>query len=363
MLQGRQRRSGVWKATILVTLMSLTWNIGSSHNNDVVTSSSVQQNKFRPKIAVIATSSVRGGSDRGISTPARFACSAAAAVTATCMVHPLDVIRVRLQVDTGKVAAAAAGANAKKAQTMLSTAALIWRTGGLGGMYAGIQAGIARQLTYGMPRMAFFTMGMDWLSKGGEQTVTFAQKMLLGSMAGGVAASLGVPTEVSLVRMAADARIPDPAMRRNYGGIVDAIARIAREEGVGSLWTGTMTTVGRAMLLNAGQLAVYSEAKTRVNKYTGMEGLRLQFVSAFIGATAAVALSCPADVLKSRIQNAAVGEATGLMAVAGNLVKTEGVFAFWKGSAPMIIKLAPHSVISFIVLDNLTKYLTGKEAM
>ena len=156
--------------------MSLTWNIGSSHNNDVVTSSSVQQNKFRPKIAVIATSSVRGGSDRGISTPARFACSAAAAVTATCMVHPLDVIRVRLQVDTGKVAAAAAGANAKKAQTMLSTAALIWRTGGLGGMYAGIQAGIARQLTYGMPRMAFFTMGMDWLSKGGEQTVTFAQK-------------------------------------------------------------------------------------------------------------------------------------------------------------------------------------------
>ena len=72
--------------------------------------------------------------------------------------------------------------------------------------------------------------------------------------------------------------------RRNYGGIVDAIARIAREEGIGSPWTGTMTTVGRAMLLNAGQLAA-GEAKTRVNKYTGMEGLKLQFVSAFIGAS------------------------------------------------------------------------------
>ena len=96
---------------------------------------------------------------------------------------------------------------------------------------------------------------------------------------------------------------------------------------------------------------------------TGLEGLRLQFVSAFIGATAAVALSCPADVIKSRIQNAAVGEATGLLAVAGTLVKTEGVLAFWKGATPMIIKLAPHSVISFIVLDNLTKYITGRDAM
>ena len=192
-----------------------------------------------------------------MSAPVRLMCSATAAITATCAVHPLDVIRVRMQVDTGgKAAATAAAAVARKAN-MFSTAALIWRTGGIVGMYAGIQAGIARQLTYGMPRMTIFTMGMDRLSNGGEKPVGFGAKMLLGSVAGGVAASIGVPTEVSLVRMAADARIADPAKRRNYKGIVDAIATIARQEGVATLWTGTVTTVGRAMLLNAGQLAVY----------------------------------------------------------------------------------------------------------
>lgn len=157
-----------------------------------------------------------------MSTSARFACSATAAITATCCVHPLDVIRVRLQVDTGK---AVASAIAKPAATMISTAGLIWRTGGVAGMYAGIQAGIARQLSYGMPRMAFFTMGMERLSNGGQLPVDFGTKMMLGSLAGGVAASIGVPTEVSLVRMAADARITDPAMRRNYKGIVDAVSR------------------------------------------------------------------------------------------------------------------------------------------
>ena len=103
-----------------------------------------------------------------MSAPVRLMCSATAAITATCAVHPLDVIRVRMQVDTGgKAAATAAAAVARKAN-MFSTAGLIWRTGGIVGMYAGIQAGIARQLTYGMPRMTIFTMGMDRLSNGGE---------------------------------------------------------------------------------------------------------------------------------------------------------------------------------------------------
>lgn len=48
---------------------------------------------------------------------------------------------------------------------------------------------------------------------------------------------------------------------------------------------------------------------------------------------------------------------------AGQLVKREGILAFWKGFGPATIKLAPHSVISFIILDNLTIWYTGKSAM
>lgn len=47
-----------------------------------------------------------------------------------------------------------------------------------------------------------------------------------------------------------------------------AISRIAKEEGVATLWRGSIPTVLRAMSLNLGMLGPYDEVKDRLNKYT-----------------------------------------------------------------------------------------------
>lgn len=325
-----------------------------------------------------------------LGTGGRMACSAAAAVVATTVTHPLDVVRVRLQVDescvTDECLVDQKGLGVQKAN-MLSTARVIYMQGGVGGLYAGLQAGVVRQLTYGMPRMALFSIGLAHLAKSSPDgsTVSFGTKLLLGSASGGIAACIGVPTEVSLVRMAADARESNPEQRRNYKGLVDCLLRIAKTEGIGTLWVGVGMTVARAMLLNAGQLAVYSDAKLRLGAlYLSQFGqvpplIPLMFVSAFCGALAAVALSCPADVLKSRVQNAcgqdedqcdidgnlmvAAGTTPSAMAIARELYTNEGPRAFYKGAGPAVAKIAPHTVISFIILDSLTKYFTGAPAM
>ena len=41
----------------------------------------------------------------------------------------------------------------------------------------------------------------------------------------------------------------------------DALFRIIREEGLFMLWRGAIPTMGRAMVVNAAQLASYSQAK------------------------------------------------------------------------------------------------------
>ena len=99
------------------------------------------------------------------------------------------------------------------------------------GLYAGISAGIFRQLSYGMPRMAFYPMLLDRFKEPEGQTcalpplttdarhwsprranararrrMSFAKKLALGSIAGSTAALLGVPSEVCLVRMGADSK-------------------------------------------------------------------------------------------------------------------------------------------------------------
>jgi len=231
-------------------------------------------------------------------------------------------------------------------------------------VYAGISAGIFRQIAYGMPRMAFYTMGLQRASEPGKPP-SFAAKMGIASAAGAAASIIGVPADVVMVRMAADAKAPLD-QRRNYSGVVNAMTRIAQEEGVGALWSAWQPTLIRATLLNAGQLGGYSEAKQRlepVMKPLGLGGLPLQFMSGLFSGALATALSCPADVLKSRLQNAKPGQYASMLDCAGKLLKFEGPLAFWKGAGPSVMKLAPQSVISLVILDNITFFLTGRQAM
>ena len=286
----------------------------------------------------------------------RLGIALAAGCGASCCVHPLDVARVNLQVDQ-------TGARVYRG-TLHCIRSIVERQG-VRGLYSGISAGMLRQVTYGGPRMALYPALVQAATPPGEgQTLSLPKRFACGAMAGGVASLMGVPSEVSLVRMTADMKLAhdDPA-RRNYTSVVDALLRILREEGVGKLWEGTGPTVGRAVLLNAGQLAVYSQAKETIRLRIGLDGIPLQFFSSLVASVVAVGLSCPADVLKSRLQNASPGEFAGTVDCARQIVKSEGMLAFWKGYTPATIKLAPHTVISFIILDNLSKLLLGKEAL
>lgn len=289
----------------------------------------------------------------------RFGMAGTAGCGATLCVHPLDVIRVNLQVDGGK-------GGSGQYRGMLHCAQSVFAREGPTGLYAGLSAGIFRQVTYGMPRMAFYPMLVEQVKTPEETAATLPlwKKFLCGATAGGTASMFGVPSEVSLVRMAADTKLAanDP-LRRNYSSVVDALRRTARDEGVGALWSGAGPTVARAILLNAGQLAVYSDAKIRINEKLGLEGIALQFSSSLVASAFATALCCPADVLKSRIQNAQPGQFASVLACATSVVKEEGVRALWKGYTPAMIKLAPHTVISFVILDNLSRAVLGRDAI
>ncbi|KOB64128.1 putative Mitochondrial 2-oxoglutarate/malate carrier protein, partial [Operophtera brumata] len=141
----------------------------------------------------------------------------------------------------------------------------------------------------------------------------FGTTTLLGITAGSIGAFVGTPAEVALIRMTADGRLP-VEQRRNYKNVVDALMRIVREEGVLKLWRGATPTVCRAMVVNAAQLSTYSQV-------------------------------CHI------IQNAAKG--TSQVAVVTSLLKTEGVLSLWKGFLPYYARLGPHTVLTFIFLEQL----------
>lgn len=77
-------------------------------------------------------------------------------------------------------------------------------------------------------------------------------------LAGACGAFVGTPAELCLIRMTLDGRLP-PNERRNYKHVGDALFRITKEEGLFTLWRGCMPTMFRALVVNAAQLATYSQ--------------------------------------------------------------------------------------------------------
>lgn len=73
-------------------------------------------------------------------------------------------------------------------------------------------------------------------------------------------AAVGTPAEVALIRMTSDAQLP-LSERRGYTSVINALARIAKEEGIATWWRGCIATMGRAAVVNMAQLASYSQAK------------------------------------------------------------------------------------------------------
>ena len=288
-------------------------------------------------------------------TLARFGIAGVAGCGASCCVHPLDVVRINLQIDQ-------AGARVYKGT--FHCFSHIYRNEGLQGLYAGLSAGMLRQVTYGMPRMAFVPILYEKVRAPHEVNLPLYKKLFCGALAGGTASIIGVPSEVSLVRMSGDRKLsPTDPNRRNYTSAFNAMRRIASEEGVTSLWKGATPTIARAILLNMGQMPVASQAKEVISEKTGMSGIPLKFASTMVASVFAVGFSCPADVIKSRMQNMQPGEYEGPVDCAKQMIRKEGLLSLYKGYTPAFIKLAPHTVISFIILDTLSQMILGKDTL
>ena len=163
--------------------------------------------------------------------------------------------------------------------------------------------------------------------------------------------------------MTADGRLP-LEQRRNYKNVFNALARIVREEGVRALWTGCTPTIGRAMLVNMCQLASYSQAKQRLvaTSYFN-EGVSLHFCASMISGLITTAASMPVDIAKTRLQNMKVVDGKpqygGTIDVLVKVVKQEGFFSLWRGFTPYYARLGPHTVLTFIILEQLNS-LQGK---
>ncbi|KAL5779862.1 hypothetical protein ACOSQ2_010599 [Xanthoceras sorbifolium] len=321
-----------------------------------------------------------------------FAEGGIASIVAGCSTHPLDLIKVRMQLQGENAAISVpthqhlqslrpALAFQPTSATVhfpstsfhvpspppprvgpISVGMRIVQTEGVAALFSGVSATVLRQTLYSTTRMGLYDiLKQKWTNKD-SNTMPLIRKISAGLIAGGIGAAVGNPADVAMVRMQADGRLP-PAQRRNYKSVIDAITQMSRQEGVTSLWRGSSLTVNRAMIVTASQLATYDQIKEAIlEKGVMKDGLGTHVTASFAAGFVASVASNPVDVIKTRVMNMKVEAGKeppyrGAIDCAMKTVKAEGPMALYKGFIPTISRQGPFTVVLFVTLEQVRKLL------
>lgn len=303
-----------------------------------------------------------------------FAEGGLASMIAGFATHPLDLVKVRMQLQ-GEVASpplamALAGSHASSGSVRrpgpLGVGLEVARSEGVQALYSGVSATLLRQAMYSSTRMGLYEfLKTQWRDETQEGSgLPLHKKVAAALVSGATGAAVGNPADLAMVRMQADGRLPVHE-RRNYTSVGNALLRMVKQDGVLSLWTGSAPTVTRAMLVTAAQLATYDQIKDTIAQNRVVpEGLATQVVASVGAGVLASVASNPIDVVKTRVMNmkVAAGEAPpykGALDCAVKTVRSEGPMALYKGFIPTVTRQGPFAIVMFLSLEQIKRVLEG----
>ncbi|KAJ8603397.1 hypothetical protein MRB53_042164 [Persea americana] len=262
-----------------------------------------------------------------------------AGMVSTLATHPFDMVKVRMQL-IGE------GVKTGPKPTPWSVGRDIIQSGRALDLYSGLSAGLLRQAVYTTARMGLFDTFMAMLAYSAdkkEREVKFHDRALASLSSGGLAAIIGCPTDVALVRMQTDGIKATP-LRANYSSCFDALARIRRLEGYNGLWAGVYPTAVRGMAQNFGQLAFFSEAKYKL-KDSALPPYAQTLIASAIGGFCASFFSLPFDFVKTRLQKQVrITDGLhyrGMLHCFQIVAREEGLLRFYRGFGTYCLRTAP----------------------
>eukprot|EP00811_Abedinium_folium_P005088 NODE_14685_length_1093_cov_2.988613.p2 GENE.NODE_14685_length_1093_cov_2.988613~~NODE_14685_length_1093_cov_2.988613.p2 ORF type:complete len:298 (-),score=107.37 NODE_14685_length_1093_cov_2.988613:119-1012(-) len=270
----------------------------------------------------------------------------------TCCIQPIDMVKVRVQL------AAAEG----RATSPFKVTGDLLRDDGIVGMYAGLSAGLMRQVFYTGARLGLYDIFTDMAKEPGEKAMPFWKTTVCSLSAGGIAAIIGNPADLSLIRMQADTLLPK-AEQRGYRHVGHALSSIVKHEGPAGLLKGGAPTAVRAMALNFGMLGFNTLAKDQLAAMGCEKGGKAQvFGASAIAGFFASFFSLPFDYVKTQVQKMKPDPVTGEMPFKGPVdcavrqVKIGGITRLWTGFPTYYVRIAPHAMITLIAQDYVKKF-------
>ncbi|KAK0718292.1 mitochondrial carrier domain-containing protein [Lasiosphaeria miniovina] len=242
-------------------------------------------------------------------SPPYLHCMAAGGLGGTCgdmLMHSLDTVKTRQQGDPHIP---------PKYTSLGSSYYKIFRQEGV---RRGLYGGWLPALLGSFPGTVLFFGTYEYSKRnmieyGVQPHLAYLASGFLGDFAASI---VYVPSEVLKTRLQLQGRFNNPffASGYNYRGMGDAVRTIVRQEGLSALFYGFRATLYRDLPYSALQFMFYEQGQDWARRYAGSRdiGWQLELLTGAAAGGLAGTITCPLDVVKTRLQTQLHPQANGL---------------------------------------------------
>ncbi|XP_051920784.1 mitochondrial folate transporter/carrier-like [Hippocampus zosterae] len=274
-------------------------------------------------------------------------------VVSTLVLHPLDLVKIRFAVSDGLELR-------PKYNGILHCMKSVWHHEGLRGLYQGVTPNVwGAGASWGL--YFFFYNAIKAYVKEGRHTELSATEHLVSAAEAGIL-TLTITNPIWVTKTRLILQYSSDSTSKQYKGMLDALFKIYRTEGVSGLYKGYVpglfgTSHGALQFMAYEQLKrdyskykkIHSDAKLNALEYITMAALSKLF---------AVATTYPYQVVRARLQDQH-NRYDGVVDVIRRTWRNEGAPGFYKGIIPNLIRVTPACCVTFVVFENVSRFLLG----
>ncbi|KAF8153769.1 mitochondrial carrier domain-containing protein [Crassisporium funariophilum] len=270
---------------------------------------------------------------------ANFAAGAIAGISEILTFYPLDVVKTRMQLETGK-----------STNGLVGTFRNIVKQEGAGRLYRGLVPPLMLEAPKRAVKFASNDFwGKTFMDLSGESKMTQNLSILTGCSAGATESFVVVPFELVKIKL--------QDKMSTYKGPMDVVKQVVRKEGLLGLYAGMESTFWRHVYWNGGYFGCIHQVRALLPKAESQQAqLMNNFISGSIGGFAGTLLNTPFDVVKSRIQGAeklpgVKPKYNWTYPAIATIAREEGLAALYKGFVPKVLRLAPGGGVLLLVVE------------
>jgi hypothetical protein len=255
------------------------------------------------------------------------------AVIAVTGIHPIDVVKTRLQI-------------AEKSNSINGIVRDIFKKEGLPAFWKGIGPAWMRESSYTSLRLGLYSPIKSVLNV--KKDSNFFMKFTAGSLAGAIGSLAGNPFDVLKTRMITSANKNQTMMQM----AID----IYKYQNILGFYRGLEANMMRACVLNGTKMGCYDQISYYIQSSNLVNpGLPTQFVSAFGAGFFMATTVAPFDMIRTRLMNQPVDKKiyNGFGDCFLQIINKNGIKGLYAGFIPIWARFAPTTCLQLIIFEQL----------